>query len=71
MDYGDGTIIHFWNVEQKIEYTITLISKHILSYHILKMFINETYELYHFSTIYISFLKLFSIRGELKPFKSQ
>ena len=41
MDYGDGTIIHFWNVEQKIEYTITLISKHILSYHRLKMCIND------------------------------
>ena len=42
MDYGDGTIIHFWNVEQKIEYTITLILKHILSYHRLKMCINGT-----------------------------
>ena len=42
MDYDDGTIIHFWNVEQKIEYTITLISKNILSYHRLKMCINDT-----------------------------
>ena len=32
-DYGDGTIIHFWNVEQKIEYTITLILKDIISSH--------------------------------------